>query len=395
MVLQCIQLMFLVPVEFSFLSSFLSSKCTFPVHSLISQSTVVSLFLDFVPLTRLKRGLKCYSLKTWSQGVIWLCSYVVLTFVSSCHRLACFTSQSGEKSKSKHKQRKHRDKGEEGEDGEKKERRKSRHIEGDEGKDRKKSRDEEGDKKKRRRSRHSKAKSDDGEQEGVTYEELWQRFAWHDIGDAWGEPTTTWYNSLRDTKRLRGICYCVTAMWIPHWWMWLFERKEKYELFWRDVCHCCKLPVTVDRAWLSRGVCSNRWLRMYVPISAEYETCCICWLVKSNLAVGEYSQVYVRVLCTNVPILKQNPLKNWMSCDRPCWEPFFIFWWKRHFTSLFSYWRNDRETLSDILGYSYIHRMRNTLFPRACSKAKCERKNRRIDSLIIDYTSQISLFREF
>lgn len=80
--------------------------------------------------------------------------------------------KSGEKSKSKHRTRKDKDKSEEGDDSEKKERRKSRHREGDERKDRRKSRDEEGDKKKKHRSKHSRAKSQEGVQEGVTYEEL-------------------------------------------------------------------------------------------------------------------------------------------------------------------------------------------------------------------------------
>ena len=89
----------------------------------------------------------------------------------SSYAIFCF-KQSGEKSKSKHKQRKHKDRGEEGEDSEKKERRKSRHKEGDEGKDRRRSRDEEGDKKKKHRSKHSRAKSEEGVQDDVTYEEL-------------------------------------------------------------------------------------------------------------------------------------------------------------------------------------------------------------------------------
>lgn len=80
--------------------------------------------------------------------------------------------KSGEKSKQK--PRKHRDKGEEGEDSERKdkERRKSRHKEGEEGKDRRRSRDEEGEKKKKHRSKHSRAKTEEGVQDGVTYEEL-------------------------------------------------------------------------------------------------------------------------------------------------------------------------------------------------------------------------------
>lgn len=82
--------------------------------------------------------------------------------------------KSGEKSKSKHKQRKLRDKGEEGEDSERKdkERRKSRHRDGEEGKDRRRSRDEEGEKKRKHRSKHNRAKSEEGVQDGVTYEEL-------------------------------------------------------------------------------------------------------------------------------------------------------------------------------------------------------------------------------
>lgn len=80
--------------------------------------------------------------------------------------------RSGEKSRTKHKQRRHKDKSEEGADTEKKERRTSRHKEGEEGKDRKKFRDDEGDKKKKRRSKHSRAKSEEGGHEGEAYVEL-------------------------------------------------------------------------------------------------------------------------------------------------------------------------------------------------------------------------------
>lgn len=80
--------------------------------------------------------------------------------------------RSGEKSKTKHKQRKQKDKGEDGEEGEKKERRKSRHKDGDERKDRRRSRDDDSERKKKHRSKHSRAKSEEGVQENVTYEEL-------------------------------------------------------------------------------------------------------------------------------------------------------------------------------------------------------------------------------
>lgn len=94
------------------------------------------------------------------------------TFLSVFVLLAVCDLQSGEKSRTKHKQRRHKDKSEEGADTEKKERRTSRHKEGEEGKDRKKFRDDEGDKKKKRRSKHSRAKSEEGGHEGEADVEL-------------------------------------------------------------------------------------------------------------------------------------------------------------------------------------------------------------------------------
>lgn len=108
-----------------------------------------------------------------SELQIVSCENNLLEFgVDSLHALSCFPLQSGEKSKTKHKQRKQKDKGEDGEEGEKKERRKSRHKDGDEGKDRRRSRDDDSERKKKHRSKHSKAKSEEGVQENVTYEEL-------------------------------------------------------------------------------------------------------------------------------------------------------------------------------------------------------------------------------
>lgn len=81
--------------------------------------------------------------------------------------------KSGDKSKTKHKHRKHKDKTDEAGESEKKERKKSsRHKEGNEGKERRKSKDGEGEKKKKRRSKHIRSKEEEADQEGVTYEVL-------------------------------------------------------------------------------------------------------------------------------------------------------------------------------------------------------------------------------
>ncbi|XP_015778824.1 PREDICTED: probable H/ACA ribonucleoprotein complex subunit 4 [Acropora digitifera] len=81
--------------------------------------------------------------------------------------------KSGDKSKTKHKHRKHKDKTDEAGENEKKERKKSsRHKEGNEGKERRKSKDGEGEKKKKRRSKHIRSKEEEADQEGVTYEVL-------------------------------------------------------------------------------------------------------------------------------------------------------------------------------------------------------------------------------